>query len=87
MLIDSHAHLGHKQFAGDLAEVVARAEAAGVTQFVTPAVDLPNARQLLALAQIHPQIHPAVGIHPCDVDSVTDEAWVDELRALALNHH
>ena len=83
MLIDSHAHLGHKQFDADLAGVIARAEAAGVTQFVTPAVDLPNARQLLALAQTHPQIHPAVGIHPCDVDTVTGEAWVDELRALA----
>ena len=78
MLIDSHAHLGHKQFDSDLAAVIARAEAAGVTQYVTPAVDLPNARQLLALARLYPQIHPAVGIHPCDVDSVTGEAWVDE---------
>ncbi|MDB6139415.1 MAG: hypothetical protein JWO94_2487 [Verrucomicrobiaceae bacterium] len=84
MLIDSHCHLGHKQFAGDLPEVIARATAAGVAQMVTPAVDLANARQLLELAHIHPQLHPAVGIHPCDVDSVSGEEWIHELRALAM---
>ena len=83
MLIDSHAHLGHKQFSADLGQVVERAVAAGVTQFVAPAVDIPNARELLELSQIHPQIHPAVGIHPCDVDTVSGEAWVSELRELA----
>ncbi len=83
MLIDTHCHLGHKQFASDLTDVVARAEAAGVGQMVTPAVDIANARQLLDLSRIHPQMHPAVGIHPCDVDSVAGEGWVDELRALA----
>ncbi len=83
MLVDSHSHLGHKQLAADLPEVIARAVAAGVTQMVAPAVDIPNARQLLELAKIYPQIHPAVGIHPCDVDSVSGEAWVEELHALA----
>lgn len=83
MLVDSHCHLGHKQFASDLPEVIARAVAAGVTQMVTPAVDLPNARQLLDLSKIHPQIHPAVGIHPCDVDSVSGESWIEDLRAMA----
>ncbi len=83
MLIDSHCHLGHKQFSTDLPEVIARAIAAGVTQMVTPAVDLPNTRQLLDLAKTHPQIHPAAGIHPCDVDSVSGDSWINDLRALA----
>ncbi|MDB6118110.1 MAG: TatD DNase family protein [Verrucomicrobiaceae bacterium] len=83
MLIDSHCHLGHKQFGTDLRDVIGRAVEAGVTQVVTPAVDLPNARQLLDLAKVYPEIHPAVGIHPCDVDTVSGDTWINDLRALA----
>jgi len=83
MLIDSHCHINHRQLRGDLPEVMARALAAQVTQLVAPATDLASCRDLLDLAQVHPQIHPAMGIHPCDTDSVSGEAWIDDLRALA----
>lgn len=87
MLIDTHAHLGHQRFAGDLAEVIDRAHAAGVQAFIAPAVDIANTRHLLALHQNHPTLHPAAGIHPCDVDSVSasDFLWLDEIRELAAH--
>lgn len=83
MLIDTHAHLDHRQFTADLPEVMQRALAAGVTQWVAPATSLDSARRLLALSHEHAALHPAVGIHPCDADSVSGEAWVEDLRALA----
>ena len=83
MLIDSHCHINHRQLRSDLPEVMARAMAAQVTQLVAPATDLASCRDLLDLAQVYPQIHPAMGIHPCDTDSVSGEAWIDDLRALA----
>lgn len=83
MLIDTHAHLDHRHFAADLPEVMQRAQAAGVTQWVAPATSLDSTRALLALSREHAALHPASGIHPCDADSVSGEAWVEDLRALA----
>jgi TatD DNase family protein len=38
---------------------------------VAPAVDLVNAREVLAIAEREADVFAAVGIHPCDVDTVT----------------
>jgi len=82
-LVDSHTHLGNRRFADDLEGVLIRARAAGVAAMVAPAVDLVNAREVLAIAEWEADVFAAVGIHPCDVDTVTGEAWVEELRELA----
>ena len=84
-LVDTHTHLGSRQFATDLEAVLARARGAGVSALVVPAVDLENARAVLALAEREPEVFAAVGIHPCDVDSVKGDDWVAELRALAAH--
>ncbi|MCB1275898.1 TatD family hydrolase [Prosthecobacter sp.] len=83
MFFDTHTHLGSRQFDGDLPAVLERARAAGVTRMVAPATDIENARKLLAIAENEPDVRVAVGIHPCDADSVSGSAWVDELRELA----
>jgi len=83
MLIDTHAHLDHRQFSTDLLDVLQRATAAGVTRWVAPATDLDSARALQVLASQHTHLHPCAGIHPCDSDSVSGEAWIEELRTLA----
>jgi TatD DNase family protein len=83
MFFDTHTHLGSKQFDNDLPAVLKRARAVGVTRMVAPATNLENARKLLAIAEYEPDVRVAVGIHPCDADSVSGEAWIDELRELA----
>ncbi|MBL9129566.1 MAG: TatD family hydrolase [Verrucomicrobiaceae bacterium] len=83
MFFDTHTHLGSRQFDADLPAVLQRARTAGVTRMVAPAVDLENARKLLAIAENEPDIRVAAGIHPCDVDTVSGTAWIDELRQLA----
>ncbi|MBE7494114.1 MAG: TatD family hydrolase [Verrucomicrobiaceae bacterium] len=83
MFFDTHTHLGSRQFDADLPAVLQRARAAGVTRMVAPAVDLDNARKLLALAENEPDIRVAVGIHPCDADTVSGTGWIEELRVLA----
>lgn len=84
-LVDSHTHLASRQFAADLPEVLARARGAGVAAMVVPAVDLNNAKEVLAICDRETDVFAAVGIHPCDVDSVHDDGWVDELRSLAAH--
>lgn len=83
MFFDTHTHLGSRQFDGDLQEVLTRARAAGVSQMLAPATDLENAHKLLKIAESEPDVRVAVGIHPCDVDSVIGTEWINELRELA----
>ena len=83
MLTDTHTHLGSRQFDADLPAVLQRARAAGVTRMIAPAVDLENTRKLIAIAENEPDVRLAAGIHPCDVDSVSGDAWIDELHTLA----
>jgi TatD DNase family protein len=83
MLIDTHAHLDHRNLAADLPDVLARARAAGVGQWVAPATDLDSARALIALAATHSGLHACAGIHPCDSDSVVGDDWVQTLHTLA----
>lgn len=85
MFFDTHTHLGSSRFDDDLPAVLERARAAGVSRMVAPATDLENARKLLAIAENEPDVRVAVGIHPCDANSVAGTAWIDELRRLALH--
>lgn len=83
MFFDTHTHLGSPKFAGDRSLILQRARAAGVSRMLAPATDLVNARELLSFAEAEPDVRVAVGIHPCDVDTVSGEGWVEELRELA----
>lgn len=83
MFFDTHTHLGSHKFDSDLPDILARARAAGVTRMMVPATDLINARKCLAIAEQEDGVRVAVGIHPCDVDTVSGDAWIEELRELA----
>ena len=84
MLIDTHAHLDHRQFTNDLPDVITRARAAGVTTWVAPATSIDSARALAALAAQHEGLHPLRRHSPLRCDhSVSGEAWIEELRAVA----
>lgn len=64
MLIDSHCHLDAAEFDTDRAEVLARAQAAGVGAQVVPAVQAAGWPALRELCRAHAQLHPAYGLHP-----------------------
>ncbi len=74
MLTDSHCHLASRQFAPEeTAELMARANDAGVTRMITLATCLEDLAANLTLAN-HPSIHACIGIHPCDVHHAPDDA-------------
>ena len=60
---DSHAHLESPRFAADRAEVIARAQQAGVTRLLTCASDLATSAEEVALAQTYAGVYAAVGVH------------------------
>jgi len=64
--VDVHTHLTHEAFAGDQDAVIARAVAAGVDTIVVNGLEPTSNRQVLALAERHPAVKPALGIYPLD---------------------
>lgn len=71
--VDTHCHLNHPDFEADLREVLRRAEGVGVTRVVCAAYDLQTSDLAVRLAEEHPAISAAVGIHPHDADTFTPE--------------
>ena len=79
---DTHAHLDYDDFKPDFADVLARAQAAGITKIISIATDFNSSRRALALAEKHEQIYAAVGWHPGNAHEAPADIRA-ELRELA----
>ncbi len=84
MLTDTHCHLDFNKFDADRDEVLARAWAAGLTRILIPGITLPSSRAAVKLAESHPRLFAAVGIHPNDVDKFHVDT-LPHLREIAKN--
>jgi TatD DNase family protein len=82
--IDTHCHLDAPEFDADRPAVVARADAAGVTMQVIPAVGVGNFDIVRALAHQHGLAY-ALGIHPLCVGAAPDEDLDRLAQALATH--
>jgi len=81
-IVDSHCHLDFKDFEGELTEVIARAETAGVARMVTICTRLDKEPTVREIAEAHPSVFYAAGTHPMSVADVPMVS-VDDLIALA----
>lgn len=83
MLIDSHAHIQGKEYAGEVAEVVERARAAQVAKIIVVggAGDMTSNIEAVALAEKFETVYATVGMHPHDAKDVNPEdlAKLEEL--------
>jgi TatD DNase family protein len=64
MFVDTHCHLDDTSLADRLPEVLARAEAAGVTRFIVPGVGPDCWNDVMAVAMGRKGVFGAPGIHP-----------------------
>ena len=70
---DTHAHLYSSDFLEDIDAVVSRAVENGIGRVVTPSTKITNHALNSALADKFPtNIFPAYGLHPTEIDAVTD---------------
>lgn len=83
-LFDTHCHLVDEAFQSDLEEVLARAMAAGVQSMVIPGVDAASSELAVRLAERHPSLFAAVGIHPESALSAGEQEFATVAR-LALH--
>jgi len=81
-LVDTHCHLDLDAFDSDRDEVLERAAAAGVRCMLVPATDLASSRRAVALAERHPPVRAAVGVHPSQSADFSGDTLA-ELRDLA----
>jgi len=81
-VIDSHTHLHLCEQPN--AELVAAADAVGVTRMLTVGIDGASCRAALAAAEDFPQVFAAIGRHPQAAKGF-DDADLAELRALAAH--
>ncbi len=84
-LVDIGSNLTHDSFAADLADVIARARAAGVVQQVVTGADLASSRRAARLAALHPgMLFSTAGVHPHHAAGFTAARREDFLELLAL---
>jgi TatD DNase family protein len=63
-LIDTHCHLTFEPLDRDVAGVVERSRAAGVTGWITVGTSLEDSRKVVELAGRYENMYAAIGIHP-----------------------
>lgn len=83
-IFDTHAHYDSGRFKTDRDDVLSSLPAAGVALVVNPGCEIPSSRMAVKLAERHPHVYAAVGIHPSDCDDFTEKD-IETLRQLA--HH
>lgn len=82
MYFDTHTHLDDARFDEDREAVLKHVKASGVSLAVNIGADMESSRSSVTLATEHDFIYAAVGVHPHDVEEMT-EADIDALRELA----
>ena len=81
---DTHAHLDYPDFETELPQVIARAEAAGITRIVSIGTDLTSSQAAIALAERYAPIFAVVGWHPSQATEAPGD-WRPQLRQLAAH--
>lgn len=82
MLFDSHAHINDERFDEDRDEVIEHLRENSIDLVVNPGADMPSSRSAVELANKVDFIYSAVGVHPHDVETMTDKD-LEELKNLA----
>ncbi len=81
MIFDTHAHYDDEAFEEDREELLAQMEPAGIGGIVNVGASLQGVRASRELAERHPFVWAAVGVHPDEVGSLNEETlhWLYEL--------
>jgi TatD DNase family protein len=87
-MFDTHAHINFNRFKGKEADVITRANDAGVHSILIPGTDITSSKKAIEIAQAHNNIYASVGIHPHHVfqeSGIKDnELRVAEIEQLLL---
>ncbi|HSL45194.1 MAG TPA: TatD family hydrolase [Anaerolineales bacterium] len=80
MLTDTHCHLDFNKFDEDRPAVIQRALEAEVQYVLVPALDATSSLSVIRLAETHASLYAAVGFHPTDLETFSEEAFGETKR-------
>ena len=89
-LIDTHTHLNDKKFLRQEKEVIARAQAAGVTRLINFGDTMESSERAVVLSREFEGVYAGVGIHPEEAFPMTSAdddrlaAWTEEKGVVAI---
>ena len=82
MYFDTHAHYDDEAFETDRDALLENLYESGVELIINPGCTLESSRKAILLAETHPFVYAAVGIHPEELGDYTDGA-LSEIEQLA----
>ena len=82
MIFDSHAHYDDEAFQEDREALLTSLPGQGISYVVNVGASLRGVRDTVALTEQYPYIYGAVGVHPNEVGSLTEE-HMDWLKGLS----
>jgi TatD DNase family protein len=83
MLIDSHCHLDHADFDGEIEAIVARGRQAGVVAMLSISTTLRDFPRVLEIAERNAGVFCTVGVHPHDAAAEATVTAADLVRLAA----
>jgi TatD DNase family protein len=81
-ITDTHCHLDYNKFDSDREEVIQRANDAGLTKLLVPALQHKSSKEAVRLAEKYQSVYAAVGFHPTDLEEFNPQTF-DEVKKLA----
>lgn len=80
MIFETHAHYDDEQFAEDRNELILAVHESGVHPIINVGASLSSTKTTLALSDQYDFVYAAVGVHPDDVEELSDESveWLYE---------
>ena len=73
IFFDTHAHLDYPDYTQDLGEVIARAQAEGISKIISIGTSLESSGRAIRLAEQFPNVFAAVGWHPTEAAKAPDD--------------
>lgn len=75
-LIDSHCHLDMSAYDEDIENVLIKAQENGIKYVITIGIDLESSHRGIEIAKKYSMVFSTIGVHPHDVDNITDITYV-----------
>lgn len=82
-IVDSHCHIDDERFDSDIEELISLFEENEIDFLIDPASDVNSGRKILELVKKYDKIYGAVGIHPHEVEGITQKQ-LDEIYEMSF---
>src|SRR5690349_8831849 len=76
-LIDTHAHLDSEDYEGDFADVLDRAQQAGLVSIVSVGIEAADWQRTLEICRLYSWVFPVLGIRPNSADQTNTQMLAD----------